>query len=191
MGLCPRPATVCQSVWERWSDEAGCLPTLGIRSHRGLHACLSSLVDVTDFRLSRSSGENRVGGCRDVDAYACAFVPARMCMPDITRVAQPISRARHAMVPPHSTSLRLAVGWGSDNAHKAHGFKAMRHRWLGRCNLIDWRNYLLPQRRERRHGSRESRAWYQIRGTMHLLDAQGNGEVHSLVAHPQRSRSHL
>ena len=78
MGLCPWAATVCESVEERWSDEAGCLPTLGIRSYRGLHASLALLVDVTDFRPSRSSGENRVGGGRDVDACACAFVRARV-----------------------------------------------------------------------------------------------------------------
>ncbi len=38
--------------------------------------CAQLLVDVTDFRLSRSSGENRVGGCRDVDAcrvHLCAL----------------------------------------------------------------------------------------------------------------------
>ena len=39
---------------------------------------LARLVDGTDFRLSRSSGENRVGGGRDVDACACAFVRARL-----------------------------------------------------------------------------------------------------------------
>ena len=39
VGLCPWPRTVCESVGERWSDEAGCLPTLGLRSHRCLHAC--------------------------------------------------------------------------------------------------------------------------------------------------------
>jgi hypothetical protein len=39
VGLCPWPRTVCESVGERWSDEAGCLLTSGIRSYRGLHAC--------------------------------------------------------------------------------------------------------------------------------------------------------
>ena len=38
---------------------------------------LAWLVDVTDFRLSRNGGENRVGGYCDVDACACAFVRAR------------------------------------------------------------------------------------------------------------------
>jgi hypothetical protein len=54
VGLCPWPRTVCESVGERWSDEAGCLLTSGIWSFRGLHASLSLLVDVTDFRLSRN-----------------------------------------------------------------------------------------------------------------------------------------
>ena len=34
---------------------------------------LAWLVDVTNFRLLRSSGENRAGGCRELDARACAI----------------------------------------------------------------------------------------------------------------------
>jgi hypothetical protein len=69
VGLCPWPRTVCESVGERWSDEAGCLLTSGIRSYRvgypvipRLARMLTRLVDGTDFRLSRSGGENRTGG---------------------------------------------------------------------------------------------------------------------------------
>jgi hypothetical protein len=39
MRLCPFRRTVCERVGERWCDEAGCMLILGIRSHRGLHAC--------------------------------------------------------------------------------------------------------------------------------------------------------
>jgi hypothetical protein len=38
MGLCRLSRAVCESMAERWRDGAGSLPTLGIRSHRCLHA---------------------------------------------------------------------------------------------------------------------------------------------------------
>ena len=70
-------------------------------------------------------------GCRTGGLVRTCVCRISKC---IARISQCISRAGHAMVPPHSTGLRLAVGWGSDKEHKAHGFMAMRDRWIGRCS---------------------------------------------------------
>jgi hypothetical protein len=58
--------------------QAVCLPRVSGHTEACMHVG-TVLVDGTDFRLSRKrSGENRAGGCRDVDAFGCAFVRARV-----------------------------------------------------------------------------------------------------------------
>ena len=47
-------------------------------------------------------------GCRTGGLVRTCVCRISKC---ITRISQCISRAGHAMVPPHSTGLRLAVGW--------------------------------------------------------------------------------
>jgi hypothetical protein len=56
VGVCPWPCTVCESVSERWSDEAGCLLTSGIRSYPRLACMFGGWSTGPIFRLSRSGG---------------------------------------------------------------------------------------------------------------------------------------
>ena len=64
-------------------------------------------------------------GCRTGGLVRTCVCRISKC---ITRISQCISRAGHAMVPPHSTGLRLAVGWGVP-------IRKIRHTASWRCEI--------------------------------------------------------